>query len=86
MLGTNAADPAYRVEGGVNMPTDATRDFPRTPKLRRDNVHAVEQRKRRDPEVYAVGELPADLVADIEAAKYGAGPHAHRLTNTDDTV
>jgi hypothetical protein len=30
--------------------------------------------KRREREVFIVGQLPADMVADIEAAEYGVAP------------
>lgn len=33
-----------------------------------------EQLKRREAEVLRVGELPPDVVADIEAAEYGSSP------------
>lgn len=47
----------------------------------RDDVHEVDQPKRRDPEVFVVGGRPADLLADIKATEHGAGPHTHRLAN-----
>ena len=33
-----------------------------------------EQLKRREAEVLRVGELPPDLIADIESAEYGSSP------------
>jgi hypothetical protein len=33
-----------------------------------------EQLKRREAEVLRVGELPPDVIAEIEAAEYGATP------------
>lgn len=39
----------------------------------RDLEH-YERLKRREREVFVTGTLPDDLVADIEAAEYGAGP------------
>jgi hypothetical protein len=33
-----------------------------------------EQLKRREAEVLRVGELPPNVVADIEAAEYGSSP------------
>ena len=38
------------------------------------DLELFERLKRREREVLVVGELPADVVADIEAAEYGAGP------------
>lgn len=38
------------------------------------DLDRFERLKRREREVLVVGELPDDVVADIEAAEYGAGP------------
>jgi hypothetical protein len=38
------------------------------------DLEHFERLKRREREVLVVGELPEDVVADIEAAEYGTGP------------
>jgi hypothetical protein len=38
------------------------------------DLEHFERLKRREREILIVGELPDDVVADIEAAEYGAGP------------
>lgn len=38
------------------------------------DLEHYERLKRREREVLVVGELPDDVVADIDAAEYGAGP------------
>lgn len=38
------------------------------------DLEHFERLKRRERESLVVGELPDDVIADIEAAEYGAGP------------
>ena len=38
------------------------------------DLELFERLKRREGEVFVVGELPEDLVADLEAAEYGVAP------------
>lgn len=38
------------------------------------DLEHFERLKRREREVLVVGELPDDVIADIEAAEYGTGP------------
>jgi hypothetical protein len=42
--------------------------------LSAQDLEHFERLKRREREILVVGELPDDVVADIEAAEYGAGP------------
>jgi hypothetical protein len=42
--------------------------------LSEQQLRHFEQLKRREREVLVVGELPDDVVADIEAAEYDKGP------------
>jgi len=38
------------------------------------DLEHFERLKRREREVLIIGELPDDVIADIEAAEYGTGP------------
>lgn len=42
--------------------------------LSASDLEHFDRLKRREREVFVVGDLPDDLVADIEAAEYGVGP------------
>ena len=38
------------------------------------DLEHFERLKKREREVFVVGDLPDDVIADIEAAEYGVGP------------
>ena len=42
--------------------------------LSAQDLELFERLKRRDREVLVVGQLPDDVVADLNAAEYGVGP------------